>query len=237
MFSEYENLKFLRLDSLLIPVMVGAGIYCLFQLRLLWIVYRMKATSISALRGGLRAVNGRIVKCDDSLLTSPWTKSPCVYYRFVVSTYVEDDSLGGDLISDEKVMPFSLDDRTEQILVAPTGGKILVSENCEFTTGLVDKQTPRIKECLHRYGKDGLSLLGFERVLFYEESILKPGAEVDVLGFVDKSGEKAVLRKKLGLPLVISNLGKTEILALLALRATLGFGVITLAVVISLSVH
>ena len=178
----------------------------------------MRLTRVGNLRRGVVKVKGRVV-AQESLLTSPLGRRPCVYYRFVVEemrrTGGSVRSGGGSywetVIDDKQGLDVLIEDETGQVEVRLEEADVELKSEQSQTTGTFDEPPERLRRVLEdRYGRSTRGLL-FNRTLRYTETSLEDGARVVAVGAVE-GGRGGVARLASGsVPLMVSDKGAKKL--------------------------
>ncbi|HEX5272513.1 MAG TPA: GIDE domain-containing protein, partial [Gemmataceae bacterium] len=153
---------------------------------------------------GLAKMKGKIVALDeDDLLTSPMTKTACVYYRFLVEeertrtvtsyqngrSVTRTERYWHTVIDDIQAVPSAVQDKTGEALVDLRAAELTL-EAMRATSGTWNSVPANLERTLQkRYGVSTKGLI-FNKNMRYTESVIEPDTKVFVVGDckVGKSG-------------------------------------------------
>jgi hypothetical protein len=140
----------------------------------------------STVRGtalGLAEVSGTAREFG-KLLTSDFSKTPCVFYRYKVEEYRSSGKSGSWVTIAEHTSTeyFYLEDATGRLLICPEGAELHVHTDHKYSNGLGAKDKDLFLAQLTSMGIDAQGFLGFGRQLRCEEAFIAPGDEVYVIG-------------------------------------------------------
>ena len=165
---------------------LGFGVYGFFwgfkRLRRKRLIENIPTSKIRSLALGLVELIGHAQT--PSLLSSPLTKTPCVYYRYLIERYQQSGRSSRWVkvaAGSSKGVAFWLKDETAAILVFPAGAEIEVTCSYKFTSGWQKPIPADLKLALSDFGIAGRGLFG-DRALRFSEWLIRPGEEVYVLG-------------------------------------------------------
>jgi hypothetical protein len=153
---------------------------------------------------GLAKMRGKVVALDEEdLLTSPMTKTVCVYYRFLVEeertrtvtsyqngrNVTRTERYWHTVVDDVQAVPSAVQDKTGEALVDLTAAELTL-EAMQANSGTFNSVPASLERTLQkRYGVSGKGLI-FNKSMRYTESVIEPGAKVFVVGDckIKKSG-------------------------------------------------
>lgn len=171
------------------------------------IALKTPLSKICDLEPGLASIQGR-VKPIDSVLESPMSGANCVYYHFtVVETKVSgEDSSSKTLVDDREYAPFQISDDTGEVNVDLESATLQLN-----STSASSKQRDLYNLMPQLRGKWGHPTTGTE--LRYNETIIRVGADLYVLGMVSSKPNCLPQFEKRQGPYVISDKTKHEVVA------------------------
>jgi E3 Ubiquitin ligase len=159
---------------------------------------------------GLAKMRGKIAALDeDDLLTSPMTKTVCVYFRFLiqeertrtVTSYqngrnvTRTERYWHTVVDDIQTVPTAVQDKTGDALVDLTAAELTLKA-MQATSGTFKSVPASLERTLQkRYGVSGKGLI-FNKNMRYTESVIEQGAKVFVVGDckMKKSGTPSFFR-------------------------------------------
>ncbi len=138
-----------------------------------------------ALALGLAEVYGTARKYQQ-LLTSDFSQTPCVFYRYKVEEYRSSGKSGHWVTIAEHTSPeyFYLEDETGRVMICPKGAELHVHTDRNYSTGMGAKDKDLFLAQLKALGIDAQGFLGFGRQLRCEEAYIVPGDELYAVGTV-----------------------------------------------------
>jgi hypothetical protein len=184
-----------------------------------WKRYRLitgtETSRISGILGGLVEVKGTVVPKDEEVLESPWTRTPCVYFRFKVEEKRHrttgrgrSSSYWHKIIDDKQYVKCAVDDGTGAIVVDLEEADLVLDRDARATSGLFSDGPAGIEEVLNaRYGESSKGLF-FNKGMRYHETVLEPGDEIYVLGDVTVTGGGEWRITSWDHPLIVSDKGE-----------------------------
>lgn len=137
-----------------------------------------------ATEGALVKVTGRLTLAGDTSLEAPLSGRRCAAYR----AEVEERRSSGksshwvNIIRDDDVMDFAIEDDTGRALIKAIGAKLVIERDDHQTSGTFNDASERAEAFLMLHGKSSESFLGLNKGMRYQEGVLEPGEEVTVLG-------------------------------------------------------
>lgn len=235
---------------------LGTGIWSFFwgfmRLRRKRLIENIPTSSIRGLAIGLVELIGKTEKTKP--LTTPFTGTECVFYRYTVERY-EKRGKSSSWVSiaqgNSFYCPFWLNDGTGKILVFPQQAELLLPVDYEFKTGFGSPLPLNLAEFMEKQGLQYKGILD-NHTLRFREWYIEPEQTVYVLGTAKKNhdnGEEISVRElkikqtdedidviiskgDCEKVFIISDQGQKEILAKLSWQALLGiWGGATLAVI------
>jgi len=174
---------------------------------------RLKSTGITPINflyPGCVEVSGR-AESNEECLISPWGKTECLYYKFLVEKFVSSGDSGGSwktYLNKTKFVPFTINDDTGKVKIDKTKGVdfVLHTDN-EFKAGNTNMTTD-LRELLKIYKAEEPSFLSQFR---FTEKTIYPYEELYVFGNAEKSADGWLLGRKQDIPLIISNKGEASV--------------------------
>lgn len=177
--------------GLLFFLVVGAGVLVAVGLGW-WFSAEQKARRLLAAHpirpigelrpGELARVAGTVRVLGDTV--GPLTRVSCAAYHVKIEEKHGKNSWRMQA-EDQHAEPFDAEDGTGTLHVDPRGSKLFLTFDGEGRTGMFDNPSPAEAELLERYGVASTSLLGFNRVLRFQEALLSDGEHVTILGRVE----------------------------------------------------
>jgi len=157
---------------------------------------------------GLVEIQGKVLP--EHVLTTPYTKSECVYYRSELEEYRVRSRLSSDpeyvwvtVSTDTHRLPFWAKDETGQILIDPSNAEFLIPQMKSGFLGTEGED---------KNDKMFLSTVGDRR---YRESFLSPGESICVLGTLairkDPSIHKVIQKANDNSKFIISDSSKRQL--------------------------
>jgi hypothetical protein len=179
--------------------LAGGGALAFFAIRSRDRVKLIEAAPLCAadqLITGLAKMRGEVVALDEEdLLTSPMSKTVCVYYRFLVQeqrSRTVTSSQGGrhvrrtenywhTIVDDVQAVPTAVQDKTGEALVDLKEAELTLRA-MRATSGLFNSLSADMERMLQkRYGVSGKGLI-FNKNMRYTESVVEEGTRVFVVG-------------------------------------------------------
>jgi hypothetical protein len=142
-------------------------------------------STVRALALGLAEVSG-IARESGKLLTSDFSKTPCVFYRYKVEEYRSSGKSGSWVTIAEHISSeyFYLEDKTGRVLICPAGAELDVHTDRKYSNSFGAKDRDLFLEQLDSMGLATSGAFGFGRQLRCEEAYIAPGDSVYVIGTV-----------------------------------------------------
>jgi phosphatidylglycerophosphatase A len=192
---------------------------------------------------GLAKMKGKIVALDeDDLLTSPMTKTTCVYYRFLVQeertrtvtsyqngrNVTRTERYWHTVVDDIQSVPSAVQDKTGEAHVDLVVAELTLKA-MQATSGTFNSVPASLERTLQkRYGVSGKGLI-FNKNMRYTESVIEPGAKVFVVGHckIKKSGTASFAKGDH--PLLVTDKNEEELVGHYK-KHFYGFGISAVAV-------
>jgi uncharacterized protein YneF (UPF0154 family) len=192
---------------LLLFGLIGGGIMGFLALRArnrLKLIEAAPLCKAEELITGLAKMRGKIVPIDEEdLLTSPMTKTACVFFRFLVQeertrtvtsyqngrSVTRTERYWHTVVDDIQAVPSAVQDKTGEALVDLKAAELTLKA-MQATSGTFNSLPANLERMLQkRYGVSGKGLI-FNKNMRYTESVIEPGCKVFVVGDckVGKSG-------------------------------------------------
>ncbi|NCC57438.1 MAG: hypothetical protein EOM17_07395 [Synergistales bacterium] len=145
-------------------------------------------STVRALALGLAEVSGKAREFG-KLLTSDFSKTPCVFYRYKVEEYRSSgkNSRWVTVAEHTSAQFFYLEDATGRVLICPLGAELHVLPDHKYSTGIGAKDKDRFLAQLSSMGIATQGLMGFGRSYRCEEAYIIPGDDVYVMGTAQPS--------------------------------------------------
>jgi hypothetical protein len=188
---------------------------------------------------GLVEIKGRIVPGEQGFVQTPFSHTPCVWYRICVEEYHSGHKGGGHWSKvhtecDGRV--FYVDDGSGQLArVQPRNANVVLDVLNVAQSGTFRDPTPDLQAFLHSRGLHSTGLLGFNRSLRYREERLVPGDHLFALGpsmreagppmfdgYRTTTSTRLVLEGRIGEELLLTNKSEQQLASKLLLRFILG---------------
>jgi hypothetical protein len=179
--------------------LAGGGAFVFFALRAhkrLKLIEAAPMCQADQLITGLAKMKGKIVPLDeDDLLTSPMTKTVCVYFRFLVQeertrtvtsfqngrNVTRTERYWHTVVDDVQAVDAAVKDKTGEALIDLTEAELTL-QAMEATSGTFNSVPASLERTLQkRYGVSGKGLI-FNKNMRYTESVIEPDARVFVVG-------------------------------------------------------
>jgi hypothetical protein len=121
-----------------------------------------------------------------NLLTSDFSKTPCVFFHYKVEEYRSSGKSGSWVTIAEHTSAkyFYLEDETGRLLVCPAGAELHVHTDRKYSNGLGAKDKDLFLAQLAAMGIEAQGFMGFSKQLRCEEAYIVPGDVVYVIGTV-----------------------------------------------------
>jgi hypothetical protein len=198
---------------------------------------------------GLAKMKGKIIAMDEEdLLTSPMSKTTCVYYRFLVQeertrtvtsyqngrNVTRTERYWHTVVDDIQTVPSAVQDKTGEAMVELREAELTL-EAMQATSGTFNSLPANLERMLQkRYGVSGKGLI-FNKNMRYTETVLEPGAKVFVVGDckIKKSGNASFYKGDN--PLLVTDKNEEELVGHFKKRLY-GFGISAIAMPLLLCV-
>ena len=160
-----------------------------------WIrlIENIPTSTVRSVAIGLAEVKGKAHPFGETL-SSPLSKSLCVYYQYKVqelrrrrrTTYWATVAKG------ESNLRFLLRDETGEIPVSPVGASMNIAIDRRFSNTWSGGGVPsEVIQALEELGVNTQSWLGFRKTMKVEESFIEPGDQIYVMGTADLAGSSS----------------------------------------------
>lgn len=169
---------------------LGAGIVGGFGLFVYgWIAHQRKrliesipTSTIRSLALGLVEISGR-AQPEGSLLSSPFSGLPCVFYSYGVEERVGSDKNARweTIVKGTSEQPFFVSDSTGRVLVAPLGAELILPDERTSRSNWLGELPATTIAGLNRLGVSTERWMG-SKILRCRESLILPEEQVYVLG-------------------------------------------------------
>ncbi len=145
-------------------------------------------STVRGLALGLAEVSGTAREFG-KLLTSDFSKTPCVFYRYEVEEYRSSGKSGSwvTIAKHTSSEYFYLEDKTGRVLICPAGADLHVHTDRKYSNGIGAKDKDLFLAQLDSMGIKTQGILGFGRQLRCEEAYIVPGDELYAIGTVQPS--------------------------------------------------
>jgi hypothetical protein len=190
--------------------------------------------SIGSLKTGPAKIKGRIIASET--LSSPYSKAPCVYYRYrIVSTRFKSATGGPgsataaaqEVAGGENSLPFDIDDGTGRIRIDAENADVQGLEKIKYYVSS-SNETLTLQERIERLKKMGESdfkqsktpihipqdLIPYEDSVhrsqydyLFGDSYIKPDSEIVVVGVADTLADNRMTIRKKPIMLILSEEG------------------------------
>ncbi|MFH1799683.1 MAG: GIDE domain-containing protein [Candidatus Omnitrophota bacterium] len=142
-------------------------------------------STVRALALGLAEVSGT-ARESQKLLTSDFSKTPCVFYHYKVEEYRSSGKSGSwvTLAEHTSTEYFYLEDKTGRVLICPAGAELHVHMDRKYSNGIGTKDKNLFLAQLDSMGIAASGTFGFGKQLRCEEAYIVPGDELYVIGTV-----------------------------------------------------
>jgi len=146
-------------------------------------------SKIRSLAMGLVEIHGYVVPVEGRLFQSPFTESPCVYYR---DTIEEFRSTGKSaqwvtIHKQEQWELFYLKDDTGMVLINPMDASFDIEKTYESATALREEPSDAVKRYLAANNIAYRGLLGFNKALRFREHTVVPKEEIYIIGTAEEN--------------------------------------------------
>ncbi|MCX6707914.1 MAG: GIDE domain-containing protein [Candidatus Woesearchaeota archaeon] len=132
-----------------------------------------------------------LLKKDSVKLTSPFTKKPCIYYRYLIQEYRYQgkSSRWVTLDSGQADTRFFLKDDADKVLVDPAKAMIEIPANNTFNSGIGKNPPAMIVDFLNKSKIKDEGLFGINKTMRYTEYFIEPGDKIYIMGTAGKNPE------------------------------------------------
>jgi hypothetical protein len=205
------------------PAAIG-GVFLWFGFReqaRLRLIRDLPTSTIRAMAMGPVELKGKAIPLGDTV-KSPFTGKSCVYLKFLVEEKVSSgkNSHWRTRASEEKRVPFVLDDGTGKILLDTQGAKLDVPADTTLSSGMLQDPPGAVKEFLAAHNIPYQNLFGLNRKMRFQEFFIEKDQQIYVLANAERKGEEVVLGKIPDLNLLyITDRKDNDILGSYRLRA------------------
>lgn len=133
--------------------------------------------------GQLVRVSGAIQPME-TVLTSPLSKKPCVFFETTVEEYRSSGKSGKwvTIIRETNACDFFIKDETGRAVIKTANMRVLPVKDYEQTSGTLNDATPELEAFLTKHGHKSTGWI-FNKNLRYREGVFSPGERIAVLGF------------------------------------------------------
>jgi hypothetical protein len=140
-------------------------------------------SKIRSIAMGLVEVNGTAKPIDKNMLTSPFSKDECVYYKYTIEEYRRQGkhSRWVTVKSEEDRQKFIVADETGEVIVDPSGADISIPVDHEFDSGFGKDPDVKVQAFLKQKGINFETWLGFNKRMRFREYIIEPGDKLYVM--------------------------------------------------------
>ena len=154
-----------------------------------WMVHRRKrliesipTSTIRSLALGLVEISGQ-AQPEESLLSSPFSELPCVFYSYAVEEHVGSGKHARweTIAKGTSEQPFVVRDTTGQVLVVPLGAELILPDERTYRNDWFGELPPTTIAGLNRLGISTERWMG-SKTLRCRESFILPEEQVYVLG-------------------------------------------------------
>lgn len=171
---------------LLVFFSLGGGLIIWGLLNYKWkrLIENIPTSNIRSIAMGFVEIFGNVVPKDESLLKSPFTQNPCVYYKYKIE---ELRSSGKStqwvtIKKGEENRLFYLQDGTGKVLVNPIGAKIRLSRDTCYHSELGNDPPESVQQFIKSIKVDFEGFLGINKTMKYSEWYIAPGDSLYVIG-------------------------------------------------------
>jgi hypothetical protein len=188
-----------------VPLIASAG-----SIRNIFMVWRVPTTWISALPSqGWVQIIGRI---RGNPIQSRFSKSECAFWQLEVQEYQSSGKGGGRwrTVHKESSGGFAIDDMTGRISIQPGNPSFVLTNEM-----VIEKPDQAAKLTLQNLGIKTKGFLGFDKRMRIFERLIAIQEEILITGKIQKSEAAISISGNSIVPLVIGNLGKSEMLNVL----------------------
>jgi hypothetical protein len=208
-------------ETFLFAVLIYAGGLALFtwgfgRFRKLQLVRNTPTSKIRSMAMGNVEIKGE-AKDKQKIFEAPFSKEECIYCKYKVEEYYEDDD-GGDWrtkLSDENRTEFGIEDGTGEAIIRPEGADFRLPADNTYTVRDHEEPPEKIKEFLRNNEEVDLQEGGWfsvERDRRYKEWYITPGEELYIYGYSDTDKEGNPIIKEGKAPMfMVSDKSEEEI--------------------------
>jgi len=148
------------------------------------LIENIPTSKIRSIAMGLVEIFGNVVSKDESLLKSPFTQNPCVYYKYKIE---ELRSSGKSthwvtIKKGEENRLFFLQDDTGRVLVNATGAIIRLSKDTCYHSELGNDPPESVQQFIKSIKVDFEGFLGINKTMKYTEWYIAPGDNLYIIG-------------------------------------------------------
>lgn len=186
MLNIFYSIK--KSPEILIPIggfIVGIFI---FIAGLKWFSYKrlienIPTSNIRAIAMGLVEIIGKVIPIENNILSSPFSNTECVYYKYSVERWVkQNDNHHWQVVnSGNSTIPFLVNDETGSVLVNPIGANI----DIKYTTFISDSghDPPLIiKDFISTQNLNYEGFFGINYKMRYREAVIIPNEKLYIIG-------------------------------------------------------
>jgi hypothetical protein len=146
------------------------------------LIESIPTSTIRSLAVGLVEISGQ-AQPESSLLSSPFSGIPCVFFSYVVEEQVGSgkQTRWETLAKGTSEEPFFVSDATERVLVVPLGAELILPDQRTYQNNWLGELPPTTTAGLHRLGVSTDRWIG-NKTLRCREAFIQPEEQVYVLG-------------------------------------------------------
>ena len=171
--------------------LVGFGLglfgfyYGFARLQLKRLIETTPTSTVRSIAMGTVEVQGIVAPAKKTLLTSPLSGKPCVYYAYAVEEYRSSGkhSRWVTIRSGSKGTPFFARDKTGSVLVDPQGAKIEIPKDIRYGSRLGRDPPKSVQKFLKTERIPFESFFGMNKTMRFTESYIAPEDTLYVLGY------------------------------------------------------
>jgi hypothetical protein len=145
---------------------------------------KVTAKPMSALLDGdIARVTGRISLCG-ATLHAPFSGRKCAYYHIIIEQHHSGKN-GGHwslLVDEVKTGDVVITDGRTAAIVHTNSAEAYVYKDREYRSGFLNDPNPLLTEYLKSKGVKGVSWIGLNKTLRYQEGVLEEGEQLTVAG-------------------------------------------------------
>jgi hypothetical protein len=172
-------------------LVLGGIIYffAFYFLRIKHLIQNTPTSKIRSIAMGFAEVWGKVIPFDkNGLLTSPFSKEKCVYYKYRIQEY-RSSGKNSSWVTIKKGVEkklFFIEDETGRILVDPTKAYIDISRDNTFNSGLGQDPPYTVIQFLKSQNiRFEGPIFGINKRMRFIESFIKPNDRLYVMGTVE----------------------------------------------------